>query len=226
MVNAHEAVRPTGLCRTWPNLIGNESARGTEYQAGSGSKSSHVCVLPFTRLIGGPMDYTPGIFEMDISKVNPDNHSHGNFTLANQLALYVTMSSPLQMAADLPENYERFPDAFRFIRDVALDWSESRYLEAEPGEYVTVARRAKHTGEWFIGSTAGEEGHLSKIAFDFLEPGKKYVATIYADAPDAHYRTNPQAYTIRQTAVTSRSKLTQRVAPGGGYAVSIREASR
>ena len=135
------------------------------------------------------------------------------------------MSSPLQMAADLPENYERFPDAFRFIRDVALDWSESRYLEAEPGEYVTVARRAKHTGEWFVGSTAGEEGHLSKIAFDFLEPGKKYVATIYADAPDAHYRTNPQAYTIRQMTVTSRSKLTQRVAPGGGYAVSIREAS-
>ena len=225
MVNAHEAVRPTGLCRTWPNLIGNESARGTEYQAGNGSKSSHVCVLPFTRLIGGPMDYTPGIFEMDISKVNPGNRAHGNFTLANQLALYVTMSSPLQMAADLPENYERFPDAFRFIRDVALDWSESRYLEAEPGEYITVARRAKHTGEWFIGSTAGEEGHLSKIAFDFLEPGKKYVATIYADAPDAHYRTNPQAYTIQQTVVTSRSKLTQRVAPGGGYAVSIREAS-
>lgn len=140
MVNAHEAVRPTGLCRTWPNLIGNESARGTEYQAGAGSKSSHVCVLPFTRLIGGPMDYTPGIFEMDISKVNPDNHARGNFTLANQLALYVTMSSPLQMAADLPENYERFPDAFWFICDVALDWSESRYLEAEPGEYVTVAR--------------------------------------------------------------------------------------
>ena len=171
------------------------------------------------------MDYTPGNIEMDISKVNPDNHARGNFTLANQLALYVTMSSPLQMAADLPENYERFPDAFRFIRDVALDWSESRYLEAEPGEYVTVARRAKHTGEWFVGSTAGEEGHLSKLALDFLERGKKYVATIYADAPDAHYRTNPQAYTIRQMTVTSRSKLTQRVAPGGGYAVSIREAS-
>jgi hypothetical protein len=249
MVNAHEAVRPTGLCRTWPNLIGNESARGTEYQAGSGSKSSHVCVLPFTRLIGGPMDYTPGIFEMDISKVNPGNRAHGNFTLANQLALYVTMSSPLQMAADLPENYERFPDAFRFIRDVALDWSESRYLEAEPGEYVTVGElrslgallldiHGQNDGRALLdeanhrayldafGATAGEEGHLSKIAFDFLEPGKKYVATIYADAPDAHYRTNPQAYTIRQTAVTSRSKLTQRVAPGGGYAVSIREASR
>ena len=148
-----------------------------------------------------------------MAEFSPANPSCVNATIANQLALYLTMYSPLQMAADLPENYERFPDAFRFIRDVPLDWSESRYLEAEPGEYITVARRAKHTGEWFIGSTAGEEGHLSKIAFDFLEPGKKYVATIYADAPDAHYRTNPQAYTIRQTVVTSRSKFTQRVAP-------------
>ena len=143
MVNAHEAVRPTGLCRTWPNLISNESARGTEYQGMNGSKTFHVTVLPFTRLIGGPMDYTPGIFEMDISKINPSNHTHANFTIANQLGIYVVMSSPLQMAADLPENYERFPDAFQFIKDVALDWSESRYLEAEPGKYVTVARKAK-----------------------------------------------------------------------------------
>lgn len=225
MVNAHEAVRPTGLCRTWPNLIGNESARGTEYQAFGGSKPYHVCVLPFTRLIGGPMDYTPGLFEMDIATINPSNTSHANCTIANQLALYVTMASPLQMAADLPENYERFPDAFRFIRDVALDWSESRYLEAEPGEYVTVARKAKDTGFWFVGSTAGEQGHRSQIAFDFLEPGKTYIATIYADAPDAHYKTNPQAYTIRQAVVTSLSCLTQPCAPGGGYAVSIREAA-
>lgn len=225
MVNAHEAVRPTGLCRTWPNLIGNESARGTEYQAFGGSKPCHVCVLPFTRLIGGPMDYTPGLFEMDIAEINPSNTSHANCTIANQLALYVTMASPLQMAADLPENYERFPDAFRFIRDVALDWSESRYLEAEPGEYVTVARKAKDTGRWFVGSTAGGQGHRSQIAFDFLEPGKTYIATIYADAPDAHYKTNPQAYTIRQAVVTSLSRLTQPCAPGGGYAVSIREAA-
>lgn len=224
MVNAHEAVRPTGLCRTWPNLIGNESARGTEYQAFGGSKPGHVCVLPFTRLIGGPMDYTPGLFVMDVSEINPQNTSHANCTLANQLALYVTMASPLQMAADLPEHYARFSDAFEFIREVALDWSQSRYLEAEPGEYVTVARKAKDTGRWFVGSTAGEQGHCSRIAFDFLDPGKTYVATIYADAPDAHYRTNPQAYTIRRAAVTSRSHLTQTVAPGGGYAISLREA--
>ena len=224
MVNAHEAVRPTGLCRTWPNLIGNESARGTEYQAFGGSKPEHVCVLPFTRLLGGPMDYTPGIFEQDISKINPHNRSHANCTIANQLALYVTMSSPLQMAADLPENYNRFLDAFQFIKDVELDWTESRYLEAEPGEYVTVARKGKKTGEWFVGSTAGSE-RTSRIAFDFLEPGKSYIATIYADAPDAHYRTNPQAYVIRKAVVTSKSKLGQFVAAGGGYAVSLTEVT-
>ena len=221
MVNAHEAVRPTGICRTWPNLIGNESARGTEYQAFGGSKPNHVTILPFTRLIGGPMDYTPGIFEMDISKLNPDNDSHVNATIANQLALYVTMSSPLQMAADLPENYERFPDAFQFIKDVALDWDESRYLEAEPGEYVTVARKAKGSDRWFVGNTAGNEPFTSKIKFDFLDKGRDYIATIYADAPDAHYKTNPQAYTIRKVRVTSKSVLTQRSAPGGGYAISI-----
>ena len=198
MVNAHEAVRPTGLCRTWPNLISNESARGTEYQGTNGSKTFHVTVLPFTRLIGGPMDYTPGIFEMDISKINPSNHTHANFTIANQLGIYVVMSSPLQMAADLPENYERFPDAFQFIKDVALDWDESRYLEAEPGRYVTVARKAKETGQWFVGNVTGCEDHESCIDFSFLDPGKVYVATVYADAPDANYLTNPQAYTIKE----------------------------
>lgn len=221
MVNAHEAVRPTGICRTYPNLIGNESARGTEYQAFGGSKPNHVTVLPFTRLIGGPMDYTPGVFEMNISKLNPNNHSHVNSTLANQLALYVTMSSPLQMAADLPENYDRFLDAFQFIKDVALDWDESKYLEAEPGEYITVARKAKGSDRWFVGSTCGEKGFTSNISFDFLEPGQTYIATIYADAKDAHYKTNPQAYTIRKVVVTSKSKLNQLSAPGGGYAISL-----
>lgn len=225
MVNAHEAVRPTGLCRTWPNLIGNESARGTEYQAFGGSKPFHVTVLPFTRLIGGPMDYTPGIFEQDISKINPDNHSHANCTIANQLGIYVAMASPLQMAADLPETYERFADAFRFIEEVAVDWSESRYLEAEPGEYVTVARRAKDSGRWFVGNVTGERAHLSDIVFDFLDPGKTYVATIYADAPDADCRTNPQAYTIREVRCTAKSRLRQTAVEGGGYAVSFREAT-
>ncbi len=225
MVNAHEAVRPTGLCRTWPNLIGNESARGTEYQAFGGSKPFHVTVLPFTRLIGGPMDYTPGIFEQDISKANPDNHSHANCTIANQLGIYVAMSSPLQMAADFPENYERFPDAFRFIKEVALDWAESRYLEAEPGEYVTVARKAKDSGRWFVGNVTGEHAHRSDIVFDFLEPGKVYVATIYADAPDADCRTNAQAYTVREVRCTAGSRLRQTAVAGGGYAVSFREAT-
>ena len=220
MVNAHEAVRPTGLCRTYPNLIGNESARGGEYQAFGGSKPNHVCVLPFTRLIGGPMDYTPGVFEMDISKNNPNNHSHCNATLANQLALYVTMSSPLQMASDLPENYRRFPDAFQFIKEVALDWSESHYLEAEPGAYITVARKAKGTRNWFIGNTAGKD-FTSKIHFSFLEPKTTYVATIYADAKDANYQTNPQAYTIQKVLVTNKSKLNLHSVAGGGYAISL-----
>ncbi|WP_017494768.1 glycoside hydrolase family 97 protein [Flavobacterium sp. WG21] len=223
MVNAHEAVRPTGICRTYPNLIGNEAARGTEYQAFGGSKPNHVTVLPFTRLIGGPMDYTPGIFEMDISKMNPDNKSHVNSTLANQLALYVTMYSPLQMAADTPENYNRFPDAFQFIKDVAVDWSESKYIEAEPGDFITVARKAKGTNNWFVGNVNGETARTSNIDFSFLEKGKKYTATIYADAKDAHYKTNPQAYTIKKIAVTNKSKLSQLSAPGGGYAISIIE---
>ncbi len=223
MVNAHEAVRPTGICRTYPNLIGNESARGTEFQAFGGSKPNHVTILPFTRLIGGPMDYTPGIFEMDISKFSPNNKSHVNSTLANQLALYVTMYSPLQMAADLPEHYEQFMDAFQFIKDVAIDWDESRYLEAEPGHYITVARKEKGKNNWFVGNVNGNEARTSNISFHFLEKGKKYMATLYADAEDAHYKTNPQAYTITQMKITNKSKLTQRSAPGGGYAISIIE---
>jgi hypothetical protein len=224
MVNAHEAVRPTGICRTYPNLIGNESARGTEFQAFGGSKVNHVTVLPFTRLIGGPMDYTPGIFEMDISKINPNNNSHVNSTLANQLALYVTMYSPLQMAADLPENYERFMDAFQFIKDVAIDWDESKYLEAEPGQYVTVARKEKGTNNWYVGSVNGSEARIAKIDFNFLDKGREYIATIYADAKNAHYQTNPQAYSIKTKKLTSKSKLSQLVAPGGGCAISIKEA--
>jgi hypothetical protein len=226
MLNAHEAVRPTGIARTYPNLIGNEAARGTEYQSFGGSKPNHVTVLPFTRLVGGPMDYTPGIFEMDLSKMNKDNNSHVNSTLANQLALYVTMYSPLQMAADTPENYDRFPDAFQFIKDVAIDWSDSKYLEAEPGQYVTVARKAKVTNNWFIGNVNGETSRTSTLKFDFLEKGKKYEATIYADAKDAHYKTNPQAYTIRKMKVTNQSKLSQLSAPGGGYAISIVEIKK
>ena len=223
MVNAHEAVRPTGLCRTYPNLIGNESARGTEYQAFGGSKPFHTAILPFTRLQGGPMDYTPGIFEMDIEKINPNNHSHVNATIANQLALYVTMYSPLQMAADLPENYERFMDAFQFIKDVALDWDESRYLEAEPGEYITVARKAKGTGNWFMGCVAGEKPHTSEVTLDFLDKDKKYIATIYADGEDADYKTSPQSYTIRKGIVTCKTKLNLKAVTAGGYAISIME---
>ena len=223
MVNAHEAVRPTGLCRTYPNLIGNEAARGGEYESFGGNKVFHTTILPFTRLMGGPMDYTPGIFETRLEKVNPGNNSYVHSTLARQLALYVTMYSPLQMAADLPENYERFMDAFRFIKDVAIDWDDSKYLEAEPGRYITVARKAKGTNNWFVGCTANEDGHLSNVSLDFLDPGRKYTATIYADAPTAHYEKNPQAYTIKQMKVTNKSKLTLRAASGGGYAISIME---
>jgi glucan 1,4-alpha-glucosidase len=226
MVNAHEAVRPTGIARTWPNLIGNESARGTEFQAFGGSKPNHVTILPFTRLIGGPMDYTPGVFEMDISKANPSNNSHCNSTLANQLALYVTMYSPLQMAADFPENYNRFLDAFQFIKDVALDWDDSRYLEAEPGQYITVARKTKGKSSWFVGNVNGETPRISNIAFDFLDADKSYIATIYSDGKDAHYKTNPQAYSIRKVIVNNKSKLAQWSAPGGGYAISITEAGK
>ncbi len=223
MVNAHEAVRPTGICRTWPNLIGNEAARGNEYQGTNGSKPFHVSVLPFTRLVGGPMDYTPGIFETDINKINPDRDVHANCTLANQLGIYVVMSSPLQMAADLPENYERFPDAFQFIKDVALDWDQSVYIEAEPGAYVTVARKAKGTGQWFVGNVTGKADHLSVVPFSFLDSDKEYIATIYADAPDADCRTNTQAYQIRQYRCNAKSVLKQQAVEGGGFAISFTE---
>lgn len=225
MVNAHEAVRPTGLCRTWPNLIGNESARGTEYQAFGGTKPMHVTLLPFTRLQGGPMDYTPGIFSMEVSKLNPANNSHVNATIANQLALYVTLYSPLQMAADVPEHYEQYMDAFRFIKEVAVDWDESRYLLAEPGDLIVIARRAKGSSAWFVGGVTDENRRTAELWLDFLDPEKSYVATLYADAPDADYRTNPEAYTIRTGKVTAKSKLKVEMAPGGGFALSIREAT-
>lgn len=225
MVNAHEAVRPTGLCRTWPNLIGNESARGTEYQAFGGTKPMHVTLLPFTRLQGGPMDYTPGIFSMEVSKLNPANNSHVNATIANQLALYVTLYSPLQMAADVPEHYEQYMDVFRFIKEVAVDWDESRYLLAEPGDLIVIARRAKGSAEWFVGGVTDENRRTAEFSFDFLDPEKSYVATLYADAPDADYRTNPEAYTIRTGKVTAKSKLKVEMAAGGGFALSIREAT-
>ena len=225
MVNAHEAVRPTGLCRTWPNLIGNESARGTEYQAFGGTKPMHVTLLPFTRLQGGPMDYTPGIFSMEVSKLNPANNSHVNATIANQLALYVTLYSPLQMAADVPEHYEQYMDAFRFIKEVAVDWDESRYLLAEPGDLIVIARRAKGSSAWFVGGVTDENRRTAELRLDFLDPEKSYVATLYADAPDADYRTNPEAYSIRTGKVTAKSKLKVEMAAGGGFALSIREAT-
>ena len=223
MVNAHEAVRPTGICRTYPNLIGNESARGTEFQAFGGSKANHTTLLPFTRLIGGPMDYTPGVFEMDIAKLNPNNNSHVNTTLANQLGLYVVMYSPLQMAADLPENYNRFLDAFQFIKDVPVEWATTKYLEAEPGYYLSIARKDKNSNNWFVGNSNGYNARTSTIALDFLEKGKKYEATIYADAADADYKTNPQAYKISKQKVTNKTNLKLKTAAGGGYAISIVE---
>ena len=221
MVNAHEAVRPTGLCRTYPNLIGNESARGTEYQAFGGTKPHHVTILPFTRLNGGPMDYTPGIFMMDVEKLNPNNKSHVNSTLCNQMALYMTLYSPLQMAADLPEHYEAYMDAFQFIKDVAVDWSASRYLLAEPGDYVVVARKAKESGQWFVGGVTDENRRTLEFPLDFLEKDRTYTAKIYADAADADYQTNPQAYTIYTKVVTSEDTLSIDCACGGGFAISF-----
>ena len=220
MVNGHEAVRPTGLCRTWPNLVGNESARGTEYEAFGGSAPSHTVILPFTRLQGGPMDYTPGILETQLSTWS-DNPSWVRTTLCGQLALYLTMYSPLQMAADLPENYEKYDDAFQFIRDVATDWDDSRYLEAEPARYITVARKAKGTDRWFIGGKCNEDGHQSDLRLDFLDKGKKYVCTVYADAKDADYEKNPKAYTITRSTVKQGDRLRLKMAPGGGFAVSL-----
>ncbi len=219
MVNAHEAVRPTGLCRTYPNLIGNESAMGTEYQATMGIQPGHTCILPFTRLNGGPMDYTPGIFEQNL-KEWCGNDSHVNATIANQLGLYVTMYSPLQMAADTPEHYSRFMDAFQFIKDVAVDWEESRYLCAEPGDYVIIARKAKGTGEWFCGGVTDENAREFDIPLGFLPEGT-FMAKVYADAPDAHYLTNPQAYSITEQTVSSADSLHVRMAPGGGFAISF-----
>ena len=222
MVNAHEAVRPTGLCRTYPNLIGNESARGTEYQAFGGTQPKHVTILPFTRLNGGPMDFTPGIFEMNLSSF-ADNNSHVNATIANQLGLYVTMYSPLQMAADLPEHYEQHMDAFQFIKDVAIDWSESRYLMAEPGDYIVIARKAKGTGQWFMGGVVDEQKRDFDIPLSFLEPGATFEATLYRDAEDAHYMTNPQAYVIEKITVSAGDNLKVTAAPGGGFAVSFKQ---
>lgn len=221
MVNAHEATRPTGLCRTYPNLVGNESARGTEYQQSAGIMPHHVTILPFTRLQGGPMDYTPGIFCMDVSKLNPENHGHVNATLCNQLALYVTLYSPLQMAADVPENYMRYADAFRFIKDVAVDWDESRYLAAEPGEYIIAARREKGGQRWFVGGVTNEYARTMTVDFSFLTKGQKYMATIYADAKDADYETNPEKYVISRRVVTAKDKEKIFMARGGGFAISL-----
>ena len=222
MVNAHEAVRPTGLCRTWPNLIGNESALGTEYQAFAGTQPGHTAILPFTRLQGGPMDYTPGIVEMDLAKFSPEKQTHVLSTICGQLALYVTLYSPLQMAADLPENYARFMDAFQFIKDVPVDWERSVYLEAAPMEYVTIARKDKHSDAWYMGSVTVKEAHHSAIQLDFLDAGRQYEATIYADGKNADYKANPQAYTITKKKVNAKSTLKLYSAPGGGFAVSIK----
>ncbi len=221
MVNAHEAVRPTGLSRTYPNLIGNESARGTEFEAFGGNNPDHTTILPFTRLIGGPMDYTPGVFEMDMTTRNPNNNSKVRSTLARQLALYVTMYSPLQMAADFPETYNKHLDAFQFIKDVALDWDETLVLEAEPGDFITYARKEKGSDNWFIGRTNDEEPRTSKIKLDFLDANKKYTATIYRDKKDAHHKTNPIAYEIETMEVKKGDDLSVFCAPGGGYAVSV-----
>ena len=221
MVNGHEAVRPTGLCRTWPNLVGNESARGTEYEAFGGSDPAHTVILPFTRLQGGPMDYTPGILETQLSTWS-DNPSYVRTTLVGQLALYLVMYSPLQMAADLPENYEKYNDAFQFIRDVPCDWSDSRYLEAEPARYITVARKDKKSDNWYVGGKTNADAHTAVVNLDFLDKGRKYEATIYADAKNAHYKDNPKAYTIYKKTVKKGQVLKINEAPGGGFAISIK----
>ncbi len=224
-VNAHEAVRPTGLARTYPNLIGNESARGTEYEAFGGNAPQLTTILPFSRQIGGPMDYTPGIFDTQMDFLGHDNHSIVLTTLAKQLALYVTMYSPLQMAADLPSNYAKHMDAFQFIKDVALDWDRSIYLEAEPGDYLTIARQAKGSSSWFVGGITDENARTANISFDFLEPGKRYVATVYADGTDADYLDNPTSYQIKSGIVDSKSKAEIEMARSGGFAISIKEAT-
>lgn len=223
MVNAHEAVRPTGLCRTYPNMIGNESAKGTEYQAFGGLHPQHVTILPFTRLNGGPMDYTPGVFVMDMKENCPTNKSHVNATICNQLALYLTMYSPLQMAADFPEHYMKYADAFQFIKDVAVDWRKSKYLFAEPGDYLIVARQAKDSGQWFVGGVTDEICRSFEVPMSFLEAGENYEVTLYADSEDADYKTNPQSYVISKVSVTSESVVPVTMAPGGGFAMAIRK---
>ncbi|MDR1004194.1 MAG: glycoside hydrolase family 97 protein [Prevotellaceae bacterium] len=220
-VNAHEAVRPTGLCRTYPNMIGNESARGGEYEAFGGSKPFHTTLLPFTRLLGGPMDYTPGIFDITLSFRGDEPHGRVQTTLCKQMALYLTMPSPLQMAADLIENYEKHLDAFQFIKDVAVDWDESKYLEAEPGDYITVARKAKGTDNWFAGGITDEHARTAAFTLDFLEPGKQYVATLYADGKDADYQANPTSYQIKKGIVTSKTRMNIKLARSGGFALSL-----
>ena len=224
-VNGHEAVRPTGLCRTYPNLIGNESARGTEYEAFGGSKPFHTTLLPFNRLIGGPMDYTPGIFDTKLDFMGDLPHGQVQTTLAKQLALYVTLHSPLQMAADLVENYEKHMDAFQFIKDVAVDWDDSRYIEAEPGDYITVARKAKGTDNWFVGGITDENARTANFTLDFLTPGKQYVATLYADGKDADYKENPTSYQIKKGIVTNKTKMSVKEARSGGFALSLIEAA-
>lgn len=226
MVDSHEAVRPTGLCRTWPNWLAQESARGTEFEAMGGNPVDHTTILPFTRLMGGPMDYTPGIFQTDMSYYKGSNHSKARTTLCRQLALYLTMYSPMQMVADVPESYERFADAFEFIKQVPVDWDHSLYLEAEPGDYITVARCAKHTGDWYVGSTVDENGHRSVLKLNFLEPHTQYIATVYADAKDANWDTNPQAYIIKKGVVDAKSVVDIASASGGGFAISIVKASK
>lgn len=223
MVNAHEAVRPTGLCRTYPNMIGNESAKGTEYQAFGGLHPQHVTILPFTRLNGGPMDYTPGVFVMDMKENCPTNKSHVNATICNQLALYLTMYSPLQMAADFPEHYMKYADAFQFIKDVAVDWRKSKYLFAEPGDYLIVARQAKDSGQWFVGGVTDELSRSFDVPMSFLDAGANYEVTLYADSEDADYKANPQSYVISKVSVTSESVVPVRMAPGGGFAMAIRK---
>lgn len=224
-VNGHEAVRPTGLCRTYPNLIGNESARGTEYEAFGGSKPFHTTLLPFNRLIGGPMDYTPGIFDTKLDFMGDLPHGQVQTTLAKQLALYVTLYSPLQMAADLVENYEKHMDAFQFIKDVAVDWDDSEYIEAEPGDYITVARKAKGTDNWFVGGITDENARTAGFTLDFLTLGKRYVATLYADGKDADYKENPTSYQIKKGIVTNKTKISVWEARSGGFALSLIEAT-
>ena len=220
MVNGHEATRPTGIARTWPNLVGNESARGGEYEAFGGSYPDHTVILPFTRLQGGPMDYTPGVLETQLKKWS-QNTSYVHTTLCGQLALYLVMWGPLQMAADLPENYAKYNDAFQFIKDVACDWDDSKYLEAEPADYITVARKAKGTNNWFVGGKCDENGHKAVVKLDFLDKGRTYTATIYADAKDADYKNNPAAYTITKRKVKKGDTLKLTEASGGGFAISI-----